>query len=108
MGDSPRISVVIVNYNFSKYLRECIESVLAQTLQPCEIVIYDDCSTDESWNIITEYSQRLPHLIVAHRQQKNAGMQVNGNAALRRAQGELVCWLDGDDRWLPRKLELEW
>jgi glycosyltransferase involved in cell wall biosynthesis len=108
MGDSPRISVVIVNYNFSRYLRECIESVLAQTLQPCEIVIYDDCSTDESWNIITEYSQRLPHLIVAHRQQKNAGMQVNGNAALRRAQGELVCWLDGDDRWLPRKLELEW
>jgi len=108
MEKLPRISVVIITYNFEKYLRECIDSILAQTLQPCEIVIYDDCSTDESWSIITEYSQRYPELFVVHRQAKNVGMHINANTALQRARGELISWLDGDDRWLPRKLELEW
>jgi len=108
MENLPRISVVIITYNFEKYLRECIDSILAQTLQPCEIVIYDDCSTDESWSIITEYSQRYPELFVVHRQAKNVGMHINANTALQRARGDLISWLDGDDRWLPRKLELEW
>jgi hypothetical protein len=103
-----RISVVIVTYNFAKYLRECIDSILAQTLRPCEIVIYDDCSTDESWSIITEYSQRYPELFVVHSQPKNVGMRANANVALKRARGDLVSLLDGDDRWSPRKLELEW
>jgi|GEM_PF-642571 glycosyltransferase involved in cell wall biosynthesis len=108
MGNLPRISVVIVTYNFAKYLRECIDSILAQTLRPCEIVIYDDCSTDESWSIITEYSRKHPGLFVVHRQPRNVGMHVNANTALQRATGDLVSCLDGDDRWLPRKLELEW
>ncbi|HFD79972.1 MAG TPA: glycosyltransferase, partial [Gammaproteobacteria bacterium] len=105
---SPRISVVIVTYNFAAYLRECIESILAQTLRPFEIVIYDDCSNDESWDIITEYRDRYPDQFVVHRQENNVGMHRNVNDALRRARGELVSCLDGDDRWLPRKLEAEW
>ena len=108
MGSLPRISVVIITYNFEKFLRECIDSILAQTLRPCEIVIYDDCSTDESWSIISQYSQRFPDLFVIHRQPKNVGMHINANTALQQARGELVSSLDGDDRWFPRKLELEW
>lgn len=106
--DRPRISVVIVTYNFARYLRECIESILAQTLRPFEIIIYDDCSTDDSWRTIAEYRDKYPELFVVHRQQTNVGMHVNVNTALQRARGELVSCLDGDDRWLPRKLELEW
>ena len=93
MGNLPRISVVIVTYNFAKYLRECIDSILAQTLRPCEILIYDDCSTDESWSIITEYSRKHPGLFVVHRQPHNVGMHVNANTALQRATGDLSAWL---------------
>ena len=107
-GGQPRISVVIVTYNFEKFLHECIDSILAQTLRPCEIVIYDDCSTDGSWEIISAYSREYPDLFVVHRQAENVGMHVNANTALQRACGELVSVLDGDDRWAPRKLELEW
>jgi glycosyltransferase involved in cell wall biosynthesis len=108
MGPSPKISVVIFTYNFASYLRECIESVLAQTLLPSEIVICDDHSIDNSWKIIREYSQQYPDLIKSHIHKRNMGAACNGNFGLRRAKRDLMAWLDGDDRWLPRKLEKEW
>ncbi|MEA3486298.1 MAG: glycosyltransferase family 2 protein, partial [Thermodesulfobacteriota bacterium] len=104
----PKISVVIFSFNFENYLEECIESVLAQTLGPFEVIICDDCSSDESWTIISEYAGKFPVLIKPYRHERNIGMQRNGNFGLMKAKGELVSWLDGDDRWLPRKLELEW
>ena len=104
----PRISVVISSYNFARYLRECIESVLAQTLPPFEIIISDDCSSDDSWIIISEYSQRYPHLIKAYRHKQNIGPPRNGNFSKRQATGDLIAWLDGDDRWLPHMLEVQW
>jgi glycosyltransferase involved in cell wall biosynthesis len=108
MAPLPKISVVIFTYNFGKYLRECIESVLAQTLHPFEIIICDDHSTDDSWAMISGYSQRYPELIKSYRHEKNIGPVPNNTFGLRRARGDLITWLDGDDRWLPRKLELEW
>ncbi len=108
MENAPNISVVIITYNFAKFIREALDSVLAQTLMPSEIIVYDDCSTDGSWDIILEYQHRHPALIVAHRHPRNVGMQANANAALRAARGDLVSWLDGDDRWLAHKLEREW
>ena len=105
---TPKISVVLITYNFARYLRECIESLLRQTLRPFEIVICDDCSIDESWSIISKYSKRYPGLIRSYRNERNIGVAANKNIGLKRARGNLITWLDGDDRWLPRKLELEW
>lgn len=105
---SPIISVIIVSYNFEKFLKECIESVLSQTLRPFEIIICDDCSQDNSPLIIKHYKSMHPNLIKAFIQPKNLGPAKNGNFALRTATGELVSWMDGDDRWLPQKLEYEW
>jgi len=104
----PKISVFIISYNFGKYLRDCIESVLAQTLRPCEIIICDDHSLDDSLAIINEYHTRYPELIGYHRQEKNVGTPRNRTSGLKKSRGDMVAWLDGDDRWLPRKLELEW
>lgn len=108
MGYTPKISVVIISYNVVKFIGECIDSILEQTLQPYEIVIYDDCSTDGSWDVIQSYQKRYPNLIIAHRHANNLGMQVNINAALQAATGDLISWMDGNDRWLPQKLEREW
>jgi glycosyltransferase involved in cell wall biosynthesis len=105
---APTISVLIIAYNSAHYLRECIDSVLAQTLSPVEIIICDDCSTDDSWAITSEYLQRYPEIIKAHRQEENIGPARNGNFGRKMARGELFAKIDGDDRWLPRKLEMEW
>jgi len=105
---SPKISVVIFSYNFEKYIGECIESILAQTLLPYEIIICDDHSLDDSWTIISEYSERYPELIKAYRHEKNMGSGPNGNFGRKMARGDLYTYIDGDDRFLPRKLELEW
>ena len=104
----PRISIVIVTYNFGRCLRECIESVLSQTLEPFEIVICDDHSTDNSWAIIKEYSQQYPRLIKAYQHEQNMGPYYNGAFGVKVASGDLVSFIEGDDRWLPQKLELEW
>ena len=108
MNELPKISVVIITYNFEKYIRECIESILAQTLRPYEIIISDDHSTDNSWNIISEFSKQFPRLIKAHQQETNLGPFQNGTFGGEMATGDFVCLMDGDDRWLPCKLELEW
>jgi glycosyltransferase involved in cell wall biosynthesis len=105
---APKISVLIHSYNFEKYLRESIESVLAQTLAPFEIIVCDDCSTDDSWKIITEYKQRYPKLIRCYRHEKNLGMTKNAAFAWKAAAGDLISAMDGDDRWMPDKLRLEW
>jgi len=105
---SPKISVSIFTYNSAKYVRECIESVLAQTLRPFEIIICDDHSFDGTWKIISEYSQRYPELIKSYRHGRNLGMPHNGNFSRKKVVGDLISEIDGDDCWLPQKLELEW
>ena len=104
----PKISVEMGCYNFEKYIGEAIESVLAQTLQPYELIISDDQSTDNSWEIIQYYAQKYPNLIRAFRTSKNSGMKKCGIMRKDLVRGELISTIDGDDRWLPRKLELEW
>ena len=107
-SEIPKISVVIYSYNFERFLKESIESILAQTLLPYEILICDDHSTDKSWDIICKYSENYPDLIKSYRHKKNIGMTANGNFGFKKIKGGLISWLDGDDRWLPTKLELEW
>ncbi len=108
LSKSPKISVVIITYNFGRYIRECIESVLSQTLRPYEIAICDDHSTDDSWKTIVEFSRQFPDLIKVHRQKENIGPSENSNFAHNLATGDFISYIEGDDRWLPKKLELEW
>jgi len=89
-------------------LSDCIESILTQTLRPFEIVICDDHSLDDSWQVINKYYKKHPELIKAHRHEKNIGQVANGNFGGSTFMGDWVTLMDGDDRWLPRKLELEW
>lgn len=103
----PRISVCISSYNQKNYLIEAIESVLNQTLKPYEIIIVDDCSTDGSRHLIADYAARHKGLIMDFYNEENLGCPKTKSMALERARGDLVCYLDGDDRFLSRKLELE-
>ena len=104
-----RVSVVITSYNQKPYLVEAIESVIHQTLKPYEIIIADDGSTDgQSVACIKDYMARYPGWIKGVFQQGNVGIPKNRNAGLRAVTGNYVAILDGDDRFLPDKLEKEW
>jgi len=103
----PRITVVITSYNQKVFLSQAIDSVISQTLRPHEILIADDHSTDGSIELIEDYAARHPGWIKAIIQPRNVGVAKNRNEALSRVKGDMVTFLDGDDRFLPRKLERE-
>ncbi len=90
------LSVVIPNYNNSKYLSRCIDSVLAQDYPLSGIVIYDDCSTDDSRTILAEYAARYPviRLILPD---TNRGVSVARDTAIRSCTSEYATTLDADD-----------
>jgi glycosyltransferase involved in cell wall biosynthesis len=100
---APLVSVIMANYNYAAYLPQAIESVLAQTYPNFQLVICDDGSTDASWETIERYRRR-DRRIVAIRQ-PNGGMASALNAAFARSTGEIICLLDSDDWFVPRKLE---
>lgn len=98
----PKFSIIIPVYNVAPYLRECLDSVLAQTFADWEAICVDDGSTDGSGAILDEYREKVEarggggqRIVVLH--QKNAGVSAARNAALDVAQGEWIMFLDGDD-----------
>lgn len=97
------ISVVIATYNGAHYLREQLDSIAAQTLQPFEIIIQDDCSSDETVSIIQEYLLCLPIQFEAN--PHNIGYIHNFELALSKARGEFIALCDQDDIWEADKLE---
>lgn len=98
-----RSSVIITNYNYGQYITECVESVLAQTQAADQILIVDDGSTDDSWNIISRLAAQYP-LITAYCQE-NQGHFAALHRGLSMAEGDYVFLLDADDRYLPAHLE---
>ncbi len=102
----PKISVFITSYNQKKFLVEAIESVLSQTLKPVELIIVDDRSTDGSQEVIGEYARRYPDLIRPYYQEMNVGIAANKAFAQQHVNGDWLTYLNGDDRFLPQKLEL--
>lgn len=91
----PKVSVIIPVYNAEKYLRECLDSVVNQTLKEIEIICVDDGSTDGSLDIIREYEDRDERIIVLHQKNRFAG--VARNAGMSIATGEYYVFLDADD-----------
>lgn len=98
------VSVIIPVYNKERYLRYTIESIINQSYKDWEIILVDDCSTDNSASIISEYTAKHPNIIY-HKQEKNDGAAVARNTALTLAKGRYTAFLDADDEWLPNKLE---
>ena len=92
---SPTFSIIIPVYNVAPYLRECLDSVLAQTYTDWEAICVDDGSTDGSGAILDEYAAKDRRFRVRH--QKNAGVSVARNAALSCIKGVFTCFVDADD-----------
>ena len=93
----PYFSIIIPVYNVAPYLRECLDSVLAQTFTDWEAICVDDGSTDESGAILDEYAEKDSRFKVIH--QQNAGVSAARNFGLDKISGEWVLFLDGDDVW---------
>ncbi|MGB8214481.1 MAG: glycosyltransferase [Anaerolineales bacterium] len=97
-----KISVVLTSYNHAKYLRQAIESVLAQTYADFEFIIWDDASTDDSWQIIQSYSD--PRIRASRNETAKRGWSFR-KAVLEVREGEYIAIHHSDDVWEPRKLE---
>lgn len=99
----PKVSVIMNCYNCSKYLREAIDSVYAQTFTNWEIIFWDNASTDNSSNIAKSYDAKLHYFC----SDKTTPLGKARNLAVQQAQGEYIAFLDCDDLWLPEKLKLQ-
>ena len=95
-----RISCIVPCYNAERFLAEAIDSILAQTLSPAEIVVVDDGSTDGSAAVAARFAGRVNYL-----RQDNAGPAAARNAGLAATRGDFVAFLDADDLWHPEKLQ---
>lgn len=95
------VSIVMPNYNGSKYLEETIRSVIAQTYQNWELLFVDDCSSDNSLELVRAFDDERIRIF---QNEKNSGAAVSRNLALKKAKGRWIAFLDSDDLWLPDKL----
>lgn len=103
MPHSPKVTVILTSYNHAKYLREAIDSALNQTFTDFELIIWDDASTDDSWEIIQSYNDSR---IKPFRNEKQSLARYGMNKAIQEvARGEYIAIHHSDDAWLPEKLE---
>jgi len=99
---SPLVSVIIPAYNKASTIASTVESVLKQTFQNFEIIVVDDGSTDGTKEKVLSLGDRIRFF-----QQERGGVSAARNRGIQEARGEFVSFLDGDDLWMPRKLELQ-
>lgn len=97
MKDSLKISVIIPVYNVEKYLKECVDSVLAQDYSNIEIILVNDGSKDSSPTICDEYAKNYSHIKVIHKE--NGGLSDARNRGVTLCTGDYVLFLDSDDFW---------
>ncbi|CAI6086429.1 hypothetical protein PAECIP112173_04983 [Paenibacillus sp. JJ-100] len=100
-------NVLLVTYNHEKYIKQAIESILEQkTNFKYEIIVADDCSTDQTINIISEYANEYPELFKLLPKQDNLGITLNYKRGFAACNGEYVAVLEGDDYWTdPQRLQ---
>lgn len=96
------VSIIMPSWNTAKWIGESIESVINQTYSNWELIIVDDCSTDNTEEIVKVYKDDR---IKFFKNEMNSGAALTRNRAIREAQGEWIAFLDSDDLWAPEKLE---
>ena len=96
------VSIITPSYNSSRFIEECVGSVLSQTYDNWEMLIVDDYSADNSLQILKKYNDKRIQLIELD---KNVGASESRNVAIRKAKGKYIAFLDSDDLWEPQKLE---
>lgn len=97
------VSIIMPSYNTGRFIKETIESVLAQSYPTRELIIVDDCSTDDTDDVVSQYlaDERIRYI----KNDTNSGAAVSRNRALREAKGKWIAFLDSDDLWEPDKLQ---
>ncbi|MCF0142338.1 MAG: glycosyltransferase family 2 protein, partial [Parasporobacterium sp.] len=93
----PKVSVIIPVYNTEKFLRKCLDSVLNQTFADYEIICVNDCSPDNSQEILNEYAEKYPGKITVSVNEQNRGLGSTRNVGIGISQGEYLMFIDSDD-----------
>ncbi len=101
--DENLVSIIMPSYNTAAYIKETINSVISQTYQQWELIIVDDCSTDNTDEIVGSFlkDSRIRYM----KNERNSGAAVSRNRAIREARGKWIAFLDSDDLWMSEKLE---
>lgn len=108
MMNLPLISIIVPNYNGSKYIVSTIESITNQSYTNWELIIVDDCSSDNSVDLIKKYTKKFPNKIYLHQLNNNSGGPATPrNFALNQSKGEYIAFVDSDDIWHPSKLDVQ-
>ena len=106
MANVPAISVIIPMYNAEKYIAECLESILIQTLQNFEVIVVDDCSNDKSTEIVEHYIPKFGGRLKLFGTEKNSGSgALPRNKGLKLSRGEYIFFVDADDMIIPETLD---
>ena len=100
------VSIITPSYNSAKFISQAIESVLSQTYTNWEMIIVDDCSPDNSNEIVKKYCNKDSRIKLI-KLEKNSGPAVARNRAIQEAKGRYIAFLDADDLWKPKKLEMQ-
>lgn len=96
------VSIIMPSWNTEKYIAKSIESVINQTYENWELIIVDDCSTDNTDEVVHKFNDKR---IKYYKNDVNSGAALTRNKAIREANGEWVAFLDSDDLWKPEKLK---
>lgn len=99
------VSVAMCTYNGAKYIREQIDSILGQTVQDIELIVCDDCSSDETLSVLHEYANHDPRIRI-YQNEQNLGYKQNFAKALSLCTGEYIALSDQDDIWMPDHIEV--
>lgn len=106
-NSKPLVSVVMPSYNAASYISSTIESVLAQTYVEWELLIVDDCSKDSTRALVHRFEQQDRRIKLIPLEKNNGAPAAPRNIGIRTAGGEWIAFLDADDIWHPRKLEIQ-
>ncbi|MEP0751662.1 glycosyltransferase [Trichocoleus sp. Lan] len=100
MNSNPKVSIAINNYNYARFLSQAIDSALSQTYPHVEVIVVDDGSTDNSREVIASYGDKILPVL-----KENGGQASAFNAGFAASKGDIVCFLDADDTFVPEKAE---
>ena len=100
-----QVSVAMCTYNGAEYLRAQLDSIAAQSRLPDELVICDDCSTDQTREILEDFARTAPFRVAVHLNDQNVGSSRNFEQAIKRCSGDVIALSDQDDIWHPDKLK---